>query len=209
MESTDSAALQKIVMGLVMGQLTIHNVIRRNFENLAKIDVEGAEDQQRAFVETGVAFMELIHGHHSTEEDYWFPTISKKTGVSLNNFVEDHKVFDKIWSEVNEKLAAMKANFEGSDPSLNRAETLVHVKGLFKTMQDGMLPHLQLEENTITADLLAKHFNLQELKEVNHELMAVVKSHMSPVAHGLFFATLTNEERAKMMEEMGGQQQQH
>jgi len=199
---------QQVAKGLVMGQLTIHNVIRRNFDKIAQFEVESSEEQQKTFVDTCSHFMNLIHGHHSTEEDVWFPTFSKKSNINLDNFVSDHQEFEKIWKETDMNLTALHASYNGTDAHVDRAKTLAHVKHLFKQMQDEMLPHLQLEENTITLERIVEHFTVEDMHEAHKNIMAHAMQHMDQGAFGLFLATLTPEERAMMQPPQQQQQQQ-
>lgn len=102
--------------------------------------------------------MTFIHGHHLTEEDIVFPVYAEKCKMDMNHFVSDHREFDQIWNEINQNLTSLNSSLNGTDTSVDRAGVISYLKQVFKKMEVAMLPHLALEENTMTAEVIAAHF---------------------------------------------------
>ncbi len=197
MGSEDTKERQYLSKAMVTGQYTIHSVIRRILKYASEFDPLSSMEEQKKFADTCTKVMGGIHMHHRTEEEYWFPVVSKGCGINLDRFYSDHKELDKSWSKINEKLAALRTSLE-SNESTDRSESISVLVALFKDMAEHMLPHLQAEEATITQDLLQKHYTVQQMKDIRRDMQEVVKRHAAESGGSFLTALMTPEELETM-----------
>jgi hypothetical protein len=207
----DNQDLLKAANSLLTGQHVIHNVIKRNFNIVVQYELDltnGANNEeekgkQRLYVDYCKVFMKMIHGHHQTEEEYWFPTVSKGCNVNLDHFVDKHKQLDKIWADIDQLLLKLSQSLSSGDQSTKNEEILndlKQVKDLFRQLQQEMVPHLDAEEETISTELVMKHYSTQQMKEIEEKTGKVAQSHMGDASteFPLFYYSMSNEERATM-----------
>jgi hemerythrin superfamily protein len=186
--------IMTVSQSLEHGQRTIHNVIRRNLHIISEYKAEDhSEKTKKIFVEHVKNFMVLLHGHHETEEEYWFPTVSKSCNVDLNHFEQEHKELDALWTKINENVSVFKCV-----PKKDRSQHLQELRQLFQDLEKEMLPHLQAEEDLINATLLEKHLSESEMQLMDKTIAKLGQSHMGKASVGLplFYYSMNDEEQA-------------
>lgn len=188
----------------------MHNIIRRNLDIIVQYNLEvkcrDDETQQKLFVDFCSLLMSTIHGHHLTEEECVFPTMSKGCNIDLEHFVSDHKELNKIWDDIIEKLKSLSSLITDKGKSIPDSsstdvmEGLIQAQNLFKKMQEEMIPHLKAEEDLINTELVQKHFSISEMKRIEQQIAKVARNHVNDASTDFAFIyySLNDEEREIM-----------
>jgi hemerythrin-like domain-containing protein len=185
---------------LVRGLARVHAVLRRSLETIVRVaSAPVAEADRAAFAAFTEHFTRFLEVHHDGEEEIIFPTVTKAAeraavdgaAASVVGFRADHE-------RLLERLAALKtacAQFRTGGPPEPLRDAALGVREL-------LLPHLDAEEATLDAPIVAKLFSMNDAKEM---LLAASKhgqDHGGPKALMMFVHGLADDEQRTQFAEI-------
>jgi len=190
-------------LDLYGGQLMIHNVIRRNLnqiilvlENLLQAQDQINPSDIKGFALSAYSALNLLDGHHHTEEEHFFPLMQKRLGLDISKLVGEHEEMLKMMGEVIEIFQQMQ-----KDPTKS-----YDFAGLLKSMKElrrYVGPHLDMEEQMFNRDAIAKEFQKDNKKQSKATVKAG-KSHVknASLEFPLMLYSLTESERKVLLKEL-------
>jgi hypothetical protein len=139
--------------------------------------------------------LELLDVHHHGEEEYWFPLISKKTGIDCQPFFAEHGTMMEILTKLRKDAVELR-----DAPVVPTPERWSQFALDFGTLHDIVVPHLDHEEKTFTTEVLDKHFTRTEQTQSGRILkdMAMKESSDGALTFALFYFTMSDPERAEL-----------
>ncbi|KAH6909633.1 hypothetical protein BKA70DRAFT_1276696 [Coprinopsis sp. MPI-PUGE-AT-0042] len=146
----------------------VHNVIIRSLGSVWRHAPLVTAKDLPAFTCYSKAALEMLHEHHHTEEEIFFPILAKEglAGMVEGN-VEQHKAFHEAMGVLNEYLEALEKN-----PSQYDAGKL---RELLQDLGNPLVSHLHDEIATIQPEVMQK-VDKKALQKVSQDLEAHIKS---------------------------------
>ncbi|KAF7327212.1 Hemerythrin domain-containing protein [Mycena kentingensis (nom. inval.)] len=140
-----------------------HNMFIRGL-NALYAQAEGIQEAQvQPFVFFALTMLEMLHHHHTIEEELIFPFYEAKLGAgSMEGNVEQHHAFMAGLTDLEEYLKSVK---EGA--AAYSGTTLVQKLDSFS---DALVEHLHDEIPTLEAEKLRKAFTEQDFTNLNKDL---------------------------------------
>jgi len=190
-------------LDLFGGQVMIHNVIRRNLnqivlvlENLVQTTEQINPNDLKGFALSAYSALNILDGHHHTEEEHFFPLMKKRLGVDITKLVGEHEEMLKMMNEVMEIFKQIQ-----KDPTKT-----YDFAGLLKSMKDLRVyvgPHLATEEKMFNKDVVAKEFEKDNKKQSKAAVKAG-KSHVknASLEFPIVIYSLTESERKVLLKEL-------
>lgn len=114
----------------------------------------------RQFLSTGLEFCSHLEGHHSIEETYVFPMLSRKMPEfqKQEHLLEQHKEIHKGLDMLQEYLK----NYRGGERELRLEELKEIMDGFGKVLWT----HLDDEVRTLGAENMRKYWSVREMNEM-------------------------------------------
>lgn len=107
----------------------------------------------------------MVHHHHDIEEEILFPWLRTKVDLPEEVSTDHEKLLEQM-----EHLSSFQASFKAAATAAERKEILTELRNLFSTFKDFMNGHLDLEDNSITHELLCEHFSYDEYEKNTQEI---------------------------------------
>jgi len=179
------------------GQVMIHNILRRTFDAVDKhLSVYIQTESERAklphlFTYTA-GVIGVLHSHHSTEDDIYFPLVSERLGVDTSNFSQDHVKFVADLESV-EKLVS-ELTLQGAQSDVEKLQSLLQQ---WQSLKLSLFAHLDKEEQTFTLEKLAASFPPQEQQALGDKFRDHGRKHSKNPGVGLplFLYNMADSER--------------
>ncbi|KAJ7593083.1 hypothetical protein C8J56DRAFT_490295 [Mycena floridula] len=144
-----------------MAMSVIHNQFIRGMNAIVAQAPYINEKQVPAFIHFCVVFTDLIHHHHSLEEEFYFPEIEKRLGIdTMSANVDQHKAFLPQLHEFEDYLKGIQKGTVDYD-----GESIV-IK--LHSFTDPLMEHLHDEIKTLESEGLRKAFTKQQLEDLNN-----------------------------------------
>jgi hypothetical protein len=178
---------------LMRGLARVHAVLRRSLETILRVSAEPvAEGDRAAFAEFTNRFTRFLEVHHDGEEEIIFPAFTAGAAkVSLDGPAASVTAFRADHERLLVRLGALKiacAQFRGG----GSAEPL-HAAAL--EVRELLIPHLDAEEATIDAAVVAKIMSQDEAMAMLEAAAEHGKQHGGPKVLMMFVHALTEEEQ--------------
>ncbi|RUS34451.1 hypothetical protein BC938DRAFT_480321 [Jimgerdemannia flammicorona] len=125
-----------------------------------------------------------LDGHHHIEDDVVFPFFATKLDISA--WESDHVELTKRINEINAIIAGYT-----SDPTTYDASAF---EALFVSLKDMVIPHLDAEENTVTAKFMEENYDAEKVAQLIPDIVEYNKKHEDPVVVLVFLIMHTAPE---------------
>jgi len=177
----------------------IHDVLRRNLERIIQV----AETQEPVSTQDFADFIELylrfLTLHHEGEDQYMFPVLKKGPAVSasdaafLDSRISEHTQVHATCEALGQAARQVREQGSAAFPSLGR------VASELRTL---LFPHLQVEEQVLTASHMAKVVSASELQDSQQRMVARDQKEGGTQVLMLIIHALTPDEQRAFFEDM-------
>jgi hypothetical protein len=180
---------------LVSGLARVHAVLRRSLETIVRVGSGPLPEGDRAaFAEFTGRFTRFLEVHHDGEEEIIFPAV--KTAAERATPPVDGPVASVAqWRADHEKLLTRLAALKTACGQLRGGGPVEPVRDAAVGVRELLIPHLDSEEATLNAVLVAK---LMPMDEAMGTIMTASKhgqQHGGPSVLMLFVHSLTDDEQ--------------
>ena len=146
----------------------VHQALRGGASGLAEAagDIQNADDRRRkAFVRYWKGYEGEVLGHHTVEDDHFFPALVERVPVAgelIERTAADHQHLDELMEAISRDVAAVAHGGPAG-----------RLPGLTRELDQHMVDHLDFEDRDILP-LFERHFDAEEYEALNDAAMKSV-----------------------------------
>ncbi|MFL5350945.1 MAG: hemerythrin domain-containing protein [Hyalangium sp.] len=178
----------------------IHDVLRRNLGRIIQVAETKEQVSTQDFADFIELYLRFLMLHHEGEDQYIFPVLKKGPAVSasdaafLDSRGSEHVQVHATCEALGKAAREVREQGSAAFPSLGR------VAGELRTL---LLPHLQIEEQVLTASHMAKVVSASELEDSQKRMVARdQKEGGTQVLLFIIHALTPDEQRAFFLDDM-------
>jgi len=181
----------------------IHSVIRRNLKASVQTIDEFQKEETRKDLTHFLEYLRFIHefivSHHHHEDTIIFPA----TKAKIQDLEETIEKLEKDHKELHEHLELYEKNLKKAAKKEDPKE-LEDLKVCLEKIIELLFPHLQIEEDKLTAEVYNKNFTQKELENIESQIQkAARKEKESKVFFALILYNLDENERSAFIRNNG------
>lgn len=197
--STQAVAADSVFAKGALRLGLVHDVLRRNLDRIIQVaeTKEQVSTQDLAdFIELYLRFLAL---HHEGEDQYMFPVLKKSPAVStsdaafLDSRVSEHVQVHALCEALGKAAREVREQGSAAFPAVAR------VASELRTL---LLPHLQIEEQVLTASHMAKAVSAAELEDTQKRMVARDQKEGGTQVLMLIIHALTPDEQRAFFDDM-------
>ncbi|KAG8913984.1 hypothetical protein FRC01_004277 [Tulasnella sp. 417] len=154
--------------------VVVHNIMLRGFNSMAYYcsEVEPNTTKFDAFLDYSSQIIELLHDHHSMEEEMYFPFLERNLGAgAMSENVSGHDTFKPQLEHLDDLVKQLRAH--------QTAWNMVEFRKATLDLLSPLRKHLGEEIDTLRAWKLKDHFTIAELQGFESALEERIKSNSS------------------------------
>ncbi|KAJ3407441.1 hypothetical protein CcCBS67573_g02698 [Chytriomyces confervae] len=176
---------------------TVHNVIKRSLVqcihncNAAAVPSKKALKSFLGYVD---AAMDMLHHHHTNEDDVYFPVL-RKSGLTTESLSAEHEQLHPLIADVTHVVQVYRRAQEFKTVSQDTFD-FASLKSKLEEIQRILVPHLDKEEEEHTAQVLRDAgIKASDLNDVHNKISKAEQARDPTMALPFLYLHLTAEEK--------------